>query len=299
MEAMIQHLISVQESFFFKLLNFSFFKIGSFQLSVFLIIKGILFISIFSLAARFLNKILQKQVYPKLNLENSLRFTLETTVRYLFAVLGVSTLATLLGIDLSAFSVLAGTIGIGIGFGLQDIARNFISGIVLLVERPIKVGDLIEVDGLPGVIRTIQARSTVVDTFDNVAVVVPNADFVSQRIVNWSYSDRNIRMALKVGVAYGSDVRLVERVLMDIAKNHPSVLKTPHPNVLFEAFGESSLDFSLRVWINEPENRLVILSQLNFMTDEAFRENNITIPFPQRDLHVKSGSLGLGAKENL
>ena len=185
-----------------------------------------------------------------------------------------------------ALTVFAGTIGIGIGFGLQDIAKNFISGLVMLVERPVKVGDYIEVGGLPGKVKAIKGRSTVVDTFDNISVIVPNAEFMNQKIINWSYSDKVTRVKISVGVAYGSDTELVRDSLMEAAKSHGRVLRNPEPYVWFEEFGDSSLNFKLHIWTNEPQNRFGLKSDLHYMIDKIFRERKITIAFPQRDIHL-------------
>ena len=270
-----------------------FFVLGSVNISVWVVIKVALILWVFGVTAHVIDGLLRRNVYERVGIDESTQYTISAAIKYLMLLVGVFVGLSALGVDLAALTVLAGTIGIGIGFGLQEIAKNFISGIVMLIERPVKVGDYIEVGGLPGRVRQINARSTVVDTFDNISVVVPNSEFMTQQVVNWSYSDKLTRIKLPVGVAYGSDTGLVRESLLEVAGEHPGVLKRPEPYVWFEGFGESSLNFCLFVWTNEPHNRLSIKSDINFMIDNKFREKKITIPFPQRDLHLKSGDISL------
>jgi small-conductance mechanosensitive channel len=194
-------------------------------------------------------------------------------------------------VDLSGLTVVAGLLSVGIGFGLQNTASNFISGLILLFERPIKVGDWITVGEVSGDVREINLRSTTVITPDNISIIVPNSEFVSGRVVNWSHGERKIRVHIPVGVAYGSDVELVTRVLLEEAERHSGVMRTPAPKVWFTGFGDSSLNFELLAWIPEPTARPQVISDLNYAIDSAFRRNNVEIPFPQRDVHVRSGEL--------
>ncbi|MFP4453944.1 MAG: mechanosensitive ion channel family protein, partial [Desulfobacterales bacterium] len=177
--------------------------------------------------------------------------------------------------------------GIGIGFGLQNIFNNFLSGIILLFERPIQVGDVIEIGGIWGTVREINVRSTQVRTFDNADLIIPNSDFISQSLTNWSFRDARIRRTVEVGVAYGSDTELVRSILIEVAYQHPRILRRPHPEVLFSDFGESALIFKLRFWAHI-DWFLIVETDVRFDIDRRFRENNIVIPFPQRDLHFKS-----------
>ena len=211
-------------------------------------------------------------------------------IRYVVIALGTVVLLQTAGIDLTALNVLAGAVGIGVGFGLQNIANNFMSGLIILFERPIKVGDRIEVDDVNGVVQGINTRSTTVLTNDNIAIIIPNAKLISENVVNWSYTDDQIRFRIPVGVSYGSDVELVKRLLLEVAAENPDVLEDPEPAVRFLGFGDSALDFQIWVWtsslIHKP-NRL--RSDLNFAILKRFREHDVEIPFPQRDLHVRSG----------
>jgi small-conductance mechanosensitive channel len=248
---------------------------------------------VFIAGANLLDGFLRKNVYERVHLDESVQYTFSVTIKYIMLIIGVMIGLAALGVELAALTVFAGTIGIGIGFGLQDIAKNFISGLVMLVERPVKVGDYIEVSGLPGKVKAIKARSTIVDTFDNISVIVPNAEFMNQQVINWSYSDKITRLKLPVGVAYGTDPELVKATLLDAAKSHPDVLKIPEPYVWFTEFGNSSLNFELYIWTNEPNNRFTLKSHINFEINKFFKAAGIKIPFPQRDIHFKSTDVPL------
>jgi small-conductance mechanosensitive channel len=208
---------------------------------------------------------------------------------YVVILLGTVIIMQSRGVDLTTLNVLAGAVGIGVGFGLQNIISNFISGLIILLERPIKIGDRVEVGNVVGDVREINARSTTVVSNDNIAIIVPNEKFISENVTNWSYNDRVVRFRIKVGVAYGCDTRLVERLLLQVAGENASVLKDPEPVVRFVEFGDSSLNFELRVFTRELLNREGRMrSELNFAIDDIFRKHSIEIPFPQRDLHIRS-----------
>jgi len=181
----------------------------------------------------------------------------------------------------SAFSV-------GIGFGLQNVVNNFVSGVILLFERPVQIGDTIEVGSLVGTVKSMGIRSSNIRTFDGAEVVVPNANLISNEVINWTLSDRKRRIEIISGVAYGSDVHKVQRVLLDILDQHPDILKEPRPLVLFNDLGESSLDFRMLFWTENFDNWLIIKSEVIFMIHDTLMQEGISIPFPQRDLHIKS-----------
>lgn len=210
-----------------------------------------------------------------------------TIGRYVALVLGILVIVESAGIDLSAVLVFGGALGVGVGLALQGAIKNFVSGLILLVERPIKVGDRIEVGATLGSVRTIGVRATTVITNDNVAVIVPNDELISTRIVNWSYEDADVRISVPVGVAYGTDLTRAKTALIAVAKAHPGVLASPEPDVLLRQFADSSLELVLRVWTREFTSRPDVLrSELNFAICAAFREHGVVIPFPQRDVHV-------------
>ena len=193
------------------------------------------------------------------------------------------------GLNLSSLAFLTGTIGVGVGFGLQNIVNNFVSGLILLVERPIKVGDRVEIGDLAGDIVRIAARSTWVRTNDNVVIIVPNSDFISNRVTNWTANDRRVRISLPLGVSYASDPAVVREILLSVVKAQREILDDPGPDVIFLGFGDSSLDFELRVWTEDSLRTPQILkSNLYYAIFRAFSEGAIEIPFPQRDIHIRS-----------
>jgi small-conductance mechanosensitive channel len=217
-----------------------------------------------------------------------------TMVRYALVLIGLLVIVQTAGINLTTLNVLAGAVGIGIGFGLQTIAANFISGLILLIGRPIKVGDRIQVSGVDdqgdveGEVVEIGARATTVLTNDNIAVIVPNSAFVEQAVVNWSHNDRRVRFRIPVQVAYGTDVRRVEQVLVEVARADPDVLESPAPSVRFIGFGDSGLQLELRAWSSSLIHRKgLFISNLNFAIYDAFTEHGIDIPFPQRVVHLR------------
>jgi small-conductance mechanosensitive channel len=212
-------------------------------------------------------------------------------VQYAVWVVGIFIALEFLGIDLTALTVVAGALGVGIGFGLQSVVSNFVSGLVLLMEQPIRIRDRVTVENVEGNVADIHFRSTTIVTNDNISIIVPNSQFINQTVINWSHGDPRIRIHVPVGVAYGSDVELVTNTLQEVAAQTEGVLSQPAPEVRFNEFGDSSLNFELLVWSDNPPGHLQLRSRLNYAIDAAFRRNDIQIPFPQRDVHVKSGSV--------
>jgi small-conductance mechanosensitive channel len=220
------------------------------------------------------------------------RLAIGTIARYIVLVMGFLVIIQTAGIDLTTLNVLAGALGIGMGFGLQNIVGNFISGLIILAERPIKIGDRIEVGGVEGDVSHIGARSTTVVTNDNIIIVIPNSKIVSENTVNWSHNDDKVRFRIPLSVAYGSDPRLVERLLVETAGNVPDVLGDPQPSVRFMGFGDSGLLFELRAWTDTLTHRKgLLVSKINFAIHDALRDNGIEVPFPQRDVHLRSGGV--------
>jgi small-conductance mechanosensitive channel len=193
-----------------------------------------------------------------------------------------------LGVPLDRLTLVVSALGVGIGFGLQNIVNNFVSGVILLFERPIRVGDLIQLEGLFGHVSTIGIRASKVRTFDGSDVIVPNGDLVSARVTNWTLADKKRRIDFPVGVAYGTDPTRVLEILLQIAKEHPEVLEHPEPEALFRSFGDSSLDFALRCWTESDRGLFAVQSDLAVGINAALAEAGIEIPFPQRDLHLRS-----------
>ena len=230
--------------------------------------------------------LLQKRLDP------SARHAAGTLVRYVVLLIGLLAIVQTAGIDLTTFNVLAGAIGIGVGFGLQNVVSNFIAGLIIMFERPVKIGDRIVVGGVEGNVIEIGARSTTVLDNDNIAVIVPNSKFITDEVINWKYNDNKIRFRIPVSVAYGSDARLVERLLLEVAADDPDVIKDPAPTVRLLKFGDDGLLFELRAWSGTLVDRKgALLSKLNFEIYERFNQAGIEFPFPQRDLHIRSGVL--------
>lgn len=239
------------------------------------------------IAFRFLGGLLNQRVLSRTRLDVGARHSISAALGYVGFFIALMLAVATMGLDLSNFAIIAGALSVGIGFGLQNVVNNFVSGLLLLIERPIKVGDWIVVGGYEGTVKRISVRSTELETFDRAEVIVPNSELVSAPVVNWTHKTRIVRVTIPVGVAYGSDTRLVEKLLLECAKEHPDVLSYPAPFVVFMAFGDSSLDFQLRVYARDTNYFITVTSDLHFAIDLAFRENNVEIPFPQRDLHVK------------
>jgi potassium-dependent mechanosensitive channel len=225
-------------------------------------------------------------------LERGVAESINALVHYAVITLGVLLALGALGVELQSFAIVIGALGVGIGFGLQNVVNNFVSGLILLFERPVRVGDTVEIAGEWGTIKKIGLRSTVVVTFSQSELIVPNGDLVSEKVTNWSLTNPVTRLAIPVGVAYGSDVQKVLRILVESARAHPSVADEPQQMALFTGFGDSSLDFELRVWVREIAARLPAKSAVLAEIDRRFREEEIEIPFPQRDLHLRSVDAG-------
>ncbi len=239
------------------------------------------------LGLSWLRRVLLKRIVKKLGVEIGPLYSLSVVLQYLIGTLALFAIVQSVGIDLSTLTVVFGALGIGIGFGLQSIISNFLAGIIILLERPVKVGDRVTVGDLEGDIIEISIRATTLLTNEGVAVIVPNNHFITQQVVNRSLQDRRIRFKLPVGVSYSSDPEHVREVLMKVAAEHSGVLKNPEPTVVFDQFGNSSLDFFLWVWtdryIDKPH---IFKSEMNFAIHKALKEADITVSFPQRDLHI-------------
>ncbi len=271
-----------------------YFQIGDLPVTPVFLVKALLFLLLLGLLSRAMRRVLQNKVLVRTALDEGQRYSLGQITGYAVFLFGLLVGLQWVGLNLNSLVLLGGAVGIGVGFGLQNIANNFVSGIILLMERPIRVGDRVEVGGTNGDVVRIGARSTWVRTNDNVVIIIPNTEFVNNRVTNWTANDRQVRFSIPLGVSYGSDPDRVREVLMEVALAHPDVLKDPEPEILFARFGDSSLDFELRVWtITRVKTPLPLSSELYFSIFRAFRENGIEIPFPQRDLHLKTISPSL------
>ncbi|MCA9540349.1 MAG: mechanosensitive ion channel family protein [Myxococcales bacterium] len=271
---------------------------GAQPVSVADVLGAVLTIVITVWVLRLLPRLLDTLIFPYLDFDDGARYAIVTITRYGFFFIGLLITFDSLNIDLSKLGWLVAAVGVGLGFGLQEVVANFFSGLILLLERPIRIGDWITVGTVEGSVQTINIRATTVMTLDRQEIIVPNKDFITKDVVNWTHSDRIARLRVPIGVAYGTDVDKVIALLLEVARKHPTVLADPPPQALLMAHGESSLDFELRVHYLEPRGRNPLLSALNVAINRALAEAGIEIPFPQRDLHVKSGALEVRLTNN-
>jgi small-conductance mechanosensitive channel len=276
------------ETLRFESLSQPLFIVGGTPITFSSIISFLVILLVTYIASRALQRALG-QVYKRRQLEEGVQYALNRLLHYGILALGVMVALQNLGVSITALAGLGAILAVGIGFGLQNIAQNFVSGLILLLERPVKKGDFVEVGETRGTVRSIHARATVITTLDNVDILVPNGELITEAVVNQTYRDRQLRIRIGVGVAYGSDTELVRRTLLTAAQAHPAVVRKEQAAVLFEDFGDSSLDFTLMVWIDDPVAQRRVASDLRFAIDAAFRRAGIEIPFPQRDLHLRSG----------
>jgi small-conductance mechanosensitive channel len=246
----------------------------------------ILLLLLFYLSGK-LRSLIADRLLSHTKMEMGARQAVGSIVRYLVVVIGFVVILQTAGIDLTALNVLAGAVGIGLGFGLQNIVNNFISGLIILFERPIKVGDRIVVGEVEGDVTHIGGRSTTVVTNDNISIIVPNSNVITENVINWSHNDRKVRFKIPVTVAYGTDIEQLERLLLQVATDCPDVLQEPPPGTRLMAFGDYGLQYELRVWSTTLIHRKgVLISKLNRAIYQAFREQGIEIPYPRRDVAI-------------
>lgn len=265
--------------------------LGSVNLSAGAILGFALVVWFSVLLARLLPFLLAEEILPRFDLRRGTAVAISGTVRYLIVLAGFVLASGAAGIDLTTFGFLAGALGVGIGFGLQNIVQNFISGLILLVERPVQVGDAVELSGAGGIVSQIGIRASTVRTFDGADVIVPNSDLISKSVTNWTGSSPNRRFDVPVGVAYGSPLETTAQALLAAARRTPGVLETTAPEAFFQSFGQSSLDWTLRVWM-KMEDSPKVLSDLRRAVNEELAAAKIEVPFPQRDLHLRSVAPG-------
>lgn len=264
------------------------FKVGDTPVTTLTFIIPAIIISLSIKFSNFISRFFLHRVYSRYEMDQGMQYTFSRLLHYVIIVVSILIALPIIGFDLSVLTVFAGVAGIGIGFGLKNIISNFISGLIVLFERPIKVGDRIKLGDLHCDVEHINIRSTVVRTRNNEHIIIPNSQFIENQVMNWSYGDPKVRQKILIGVAYGSDVRLLEKLLFQAAHENEYVLDDPPPRVDFLNFGESSLDFRLLYWIPNPIMRTRIKSALNFRINELLQEHQLEIPFPQRDIHLRS-----------
>ncbi|MEM9977117.1 MAG: mechanosensitive ion channel domain-containing protein [Cyanobacteria bacterium P01_D01_bin.2] len=272
--------------------------LGETNLSIADIVALLVWLGGLILLARMATNVLRSRLLQTSGLSLGMQAAIAILARYAILFVGVIAVLQLWGIDLSSLTLLASALGVGLGLGLQNIAKDVSSGLVLVFERPIQVGDFIELGDQMGVVDRIGPRSTDIRTLDQVSIIVPNSRFLEQDVINWSHRNPLSRIHIPVGVAYGSNPDKVRSVLLEVGREHPDVLAAPSPEVFLIGFGDSSLDFKLLVWIRKPQQHLKIQSDLNFAITTAFRQNGIEIPFPQRDVHIAQVPLPVTLSED-
>ncbi|AFZ53445.1 mechanosensitive ion channel domain-containing protein [Cyanobacterium aponinum UTEX 3222] len=264
--------------------------VGGTSISLIALLQIVIALILVIIIGKIFKKIFKENILNKLNIDSANRETFANIISYFFGAILFILLLQYFGVNLSTLAVIGGGLGLGIGFGLQDITKNFISGLTLLFERPIKPGDFIEIENIKGYVTEISTRSTVVETQDGSEIFIPNSFFINHRFTNWSYNSFTARIIIPIAVAYQSDLVLVTELLLQSAYQESRVVAHPSPEVLLVGFGDSSLNLELRVWINPIDQEPEIRSNLNFIIEYLFRQYNITIPFPQRDVWLKNYS---------
>ena len=265
-------------------------EVGSFAISLADVLIFSLTIYISVLISRFVRTALEEDVLRKVKLPRGVAGSISMLTHYVILIIGFTIAMSAAGIEWSRFAMIVGALGVGIGFGLQDVVNNFISGLILIFERPIKLGDVVELEDLRGNVKRIGIRSSTIRTFEGAEVIVPNSLLISNKVVNWTLSDRMRRISLPVGVAYGTDPKKVIQLLEKVAEKHPDVLEKPEPIAIFMGFGESSLDFELRFWTKNFDDWLAIRTHISIIVNEELAKKGIEIPFPQRDIHIIPGA---------
>ncbi|MEM9274718.1 MAG: mechanosensitive ion channel domain-containing protein [Cyanobacteria bacterium P01_F01_bin.143] len=240
---------------------------------------------------RFLTNSFKYYVLRQVGADQEIQEIIAVCLQYILTFLALIILWQSWGLDLGALAITASVLGVGIGFGLQNIANNFLSGLIIILERPIKIGDLIKVDDFVGTISNIGFRSTEIVTPDRISIIIPNSQLLDNKVINWNHRNSITRLRMNIGVSYDSDIRKVKTALLYAAKNHSEVLRNPRPQVWFKEFSASSLDFELLIWINDPQKQFRIKSDLNYLIAASLRQYNIEIPFPQRDVNFSSPKL--------
>lgn len=271
-----------------QFLHYKIFELNQTPITPASLVMFVIVILLFFIVSRIITRLIMKKILPRFNIDTGLQFTMRRITHYIIMIVGAVVGFQFVGIDLSGLAVIAGLLSVGIGFGLQNVTSNFISGVILLFERPIRVGDRVTVGDTEGDVTAINMRATTVRTLRNITIIVPNQEFISSNVTNWSHGDPKIRLDLPVGVSYGSDLDAVYKALQEVADEHHAVLDRPKADILLDEFGDSSWNMLLRVWLAGPENLYGTRSQLNCSIVRKFRKYGVEIPFPQRDLHIRS-----------
>ncbi len=267
------------------------FSLGSIRISPSNLIYGLIVVIIILVITRLSQRVLENRILPMTRLNPGIRHSLKTLVGYIGLLIAFFTGVSALGFNLSNLAIIAGALSVGIGFGLQSIVNNFVSGLILLFERPIKIDDWVITASGEGRVKKINVRSTEIETFDRCSIIVPNSELISSSVQNWTYKDDTARVIVPVGVSYNADPEHVRQVLLECAENHPDVLSDPEPFVYFADFADSSLNLQLRIFIRDANHSLLVRNDMRFRIFSALKKAGIEIPFPQRDIHIRSGGV--------
>jgi small-conductance mechanosensitive channel len=271
-----------------KIFGFTLFQINQTPVTLSSIIMFIIVITVFYFSSKLINRMMINMLLKHFQIEENTRFLLLRITHYIIMIIGIILSFQFIGINLSGLAVIFGLLSVGIGFGLQNVTSNFVAGVILLFEQPIKIGDRVTIGNTEGDVTAINFRSTTIQSLNNITIIVPNSEFISKEVINWSHSDLKIRMDIEIGVSYNSNLDSVLLALKEIAEENNKVLKNPAPDVLFKNFGDSSWNMLLRVWIANPKMHHIIRSEINCAIVNKFRQKNIEIPFPQRDIHLRT-----------
>jgi small-conductance mechanosensitive channel len=268
------------------------FKLGNTQFTLERILVILVCFALVFVFNLLLRRFVMQRLLKHTRFDSSLQYAIGKITGYIFVALGCYIVLQVNDVNLSSLAVIGAAIGVGLGFGLQNIISNFVSGLIILAERPISIGDRVEVGKVAGQVVKISLRSTTILTNDNISIIVPNSDFISSSVTNWNHGDPRVRMRLPVGVGYSTNPEELRRILIAVAKEHPKVLSDPGPDVFFLGFGDSSLNFELAVWTSEMTSKpRSFCSDLYYAMEKTLRENKIELPFPQRDIHIKPDSV--------
>lgn len=271
-----------------KIFTATLFKIGENTVSLQSLVELIVLFIAILVISRFFTGFLKERLLVRLGIDEGNREAIAVIIGYLIVALGAIVAIQSIGFNLASFAVVAGGLGVGLGFGIQDLTTNFVSGLTLLLDRPVKVGDFVELEGLMGIVKKISIRSTIIQTNDDSSVIVPNSNMISNKIVNWSYENPLLCLRVPVEVAENSDPLLVTETLLNIAYAEAGVLYEPNPKVLFVEFGDDSFKFELLVWTDRPTQRELIKSSLNFAIEYNFRQQKIQFPFNDRQIYLQN-----------
>ena len=261
-------------------------RVGSVGISVANVLAFILTVVVAYLLSTFIRFVLQEELYPRIGVERGLSYAISSLLHYTILGLGFVLGVAALGVNFTQVSILAGAFGVGIGFGLQSVVNNFVSGLILLFERPIHVGDTIQVGDLLAEVRRIGIRASTVRTRQGADIIVPNAQLITERVTNWTLSDRLRRIDLPVGLNYGADPRKAIQLLEEVARRQPNVLQRPAPRCLLIGYGDSSINFQLRAWTDQFDDWQLISSELASAVYDAVIEAGFQFPFPQREVRL-------------